>query len=133
MRESLGDVMGPEGKGTPFVKSRPMSQVFDSPRPLNDSPWDYHASGPDLPSRDVARKLCEIAISDAAVLLRIVHYPTFAKDLEKLYATAPENYGPDEHAFLPLLYSALALGILISRKEENGFDNCGYEDAIHEG
>jgi hypothetical protein len=133
MRESLGDVMGPEGKGTPFVKSRPMSQVFDSPRSLNDSPWDSHASGADLPSREAARELCDIAINDAAALLRFIHYPTFARDLENIYATAPENYGNDEHAFLPLLYSALALGTLFSKKEENELDSRGYENAIHEG
>src|ERR1700760_2049436 len=59
MRESLGDVMGPEGKGTPFVKSRPMSQVFDSPRSVTDrdSPWEAQYPYADLPPREVAREM----------------------------------------------------------------------------
>ena len=133
MRESLGDVMGPEGKGTPFVVSRPMSQVFDSPRSLNDSPWDSTLPGADLPSQEVARELCDLAINDAAALLRFVHYPTFLKGLEKIYNTAPEDYGNDENAFLPLLYSVLALGTLFSKEDENELDTRGYEKAIHEG
>jgi hypothetical protein len=133
MRESLGDVMMPEGKGTPFVVSRPMSQVFDSPRSLNDSPWDSVPPGADLPSREVARELCDLAINDAGALLRFVHYPTFVKGLEKIYDTAPEDYGNDENAFLPLLYSVLALGTLFSKKDEEELDTRGYEKAIHEG
>jgi hypothetical protein len=134
MREQLGDVMGPEPRSTPFLKSRPMSQVFDSPRSFHDSPpWDMHMLNADLPPREVARVLCDNAINDAASLLRFVHYPTFVKQMEQLYDTQPESYGNDENAFLPLLYSALALGTLFPKKDEEDLDRRGYENAIDEG
>jgi hypothetical protein len=133
MREQLGDVMGPEGQGTPFVKSRPMSQVFDSPRSAHDSPWESPPSGSDLPPREVARQLCDNAINDAASLLRVVHYPTFLGQLDAVYDKPPESYGNDENVFLPLLYAAMALGTLFSKDEGGELDCKGYENAITEG
>jgi hypothetical protein len=132
MRESLGDVMGPEGKGTPFVKSRPMSQVFDSPRSHADSPWESQLPGTDLPPREVAREMCDIAINDAAALLRFIHYPTFQRQLENLYDVAPENYTNEENMFLPLLYSALAVATIFQDHDGTSV-NTEYETAISEG
>jgi hypothetical protein len=134
MRESLGDVMGPEGKGTPFVKSRPMSQVFDSPRSVTDrdSPWEAQYPYADLPPREVAREMCDVAINDAAALLRFVHYPTFVKQMETLYDMRPENYTNEENMFLPLLYSVLAVATLFGKTDGSGLD-AGYEKAISEG
>jgi hypothetical protein len=132
MREQLGDMMGPEGQATPFVKSRPMSQVFDSPRSTNDSPYDS-GLGVDLPPREVARTLCDNAINDASALLRIVHWPTFVKQLDSIYDTPQENYGNDENAFLPLLYATMALGTLFGKEEGGELDKKGYESAINEG
>jgi hypothetical protein len=133
MRESLGDVMGPEGKGTPFVKSRPMSQVFDSPRSFSekDSPWEQ-LPGSDLPPRELAREMCDITINDAGAILRFVHYPTFVKQMENLYDLTPENYTNEENMFLPLLYSVLAVATLFQRGDGSGLDE-GYEKAISEG
>jgi hypothetical protein len=133
MREQLGDVMGPEGQATPFVKSRPMSQVFDSPRSANDSPWDSSLSGSDLPPRDVARQLCDNAINDAASLLRVVHYPTFMKQFDSIFDKPPENYSNDDNIFLPLLYATMALGTLFSKDDNGELDRKGYENAITEG
>lgn len=133
MREQLGDVMGPEGQGTPFVKSRPMSQVFDSPRSTHDSPYDSSLSGSDLPSRDVARQLCDNAINDAASLLRVVHYPTFLKQFDSIYDKPPESYSNDDNVFLPLLYATMALGTLFSKDDNGELDRKGYENAITEG
>jgi hypothetical protein len=133
MRESLGDVMGPEGRATVFVKSRPMSQVFDSPRSTTDrdSPWE-HLPGADLPPREIAQEMCDIAINDAAALLRFVHYPTFVKQMENLYDIPPENYTNEENLFLPLMYSVLALATLYQKYDGSGLDT-GYEKAISEG
>jgi hypothetical protein len=133
MREQLGDVMGPEGQGTPFVKSRPMSQVFDSPRSTNDSPFESTTSMVELPSKEVALNLCDIAINDAASILRIVHYPTFMKQLDSLYDTPHENYGNEENVFLPLMYAVMALGTLFSKDDATDLDRKGYESAIAEG
>jgi hypothetical protein len=133
MREQLGDVMGPEGQGTPFVKSRPMSQVFDSPRSTHDSPWESSPPGSDLPPRDVARQLCDNAINDAASLLRVVHYPTFMQQFDSIYDKPPESYSNDDNVFLPLLYATMALGTLFSKDDNGELDRKGYENAITEG
>ena len=133
MREQLGDMMGPEGRGTPFVKtSRPLSQVFDSPRSTTDSPWD---SGLDLPSKAEARALCDNAIEDAGALLRVVHYPTFLKQLDAVYDHSHEDFSNEENVFLPLLYSVLALGTLFARDDagRDELEEKGYESAIAEG
>jgi hypothetical protein len=133
MREQLGDMMGPEGRGTPFVKStRPLSQVFDSPRSATDSPWD---NGLELPSKEQARALCDNAIEDAGGLLRVVHYPSFLKQLDDVYEISHDHYSNEENVFLPLLYSVLALGTLFARDElgEQDLDEKGYESAIAEG
>lgn len=132
VREHFGDVMVPEGQATPFVKSRPMPQVFDSPRSNIDSPWDPPA-GTDLPTREIALDLCDNAINDAGSLLRFVHWPTFKKQFDSIYDKAPENWGNDEHAFLPLLYAAMALGTLFSKVEDSDLDRKGYENAIEKG
>lgn len=132
MREQLGDMMGPEGHATPFVKSRPISQVFDSPRSSTESPWDPPA-GTDLPTREVAYELCDNAINDAGALLRIVHWPTFKKQFDAVYDKLPEAWGNDENAFLPLLYATMSLGTLFAKDEGSDLDRKGYESAIEKG
>ena len=135
MRESLGDVMGPEPKGQPLFispKSRPMSQVFDSPRSLSESPFDGSLPGSDLPPRDLAREMCDVAINDAGALLRFVHYPTFVKQMENLYDLSPEQYGNEENMFLPLFYSVLSVATLFAKNDGSGLEG-GYETAIAEG
>jgi hypothetical protein len=134
MRESLGDVFMQEGKGTPFIKSpktRPMSQVFDSPKSMSDSPWDAHLPGSDLPPKEAALEMCDLAVNDAGALLRFVHYPTFLQQLDRLYEIAPENYGNEENMFLPLFYSVLAVATLFRKSGEPLVG--GYEGAINEG
>ena len=132
MREQLGDVMGPEGQATPFIKSRPISQVFDSPRSNTDSPWEL-PPGSDLPTREIALDLCDNAVNDASSLLRFIHWPTFQKQVDSIYSKAPENWGNDENAFLPLLYAAMALGTLFAKAEDSDLDRKGYENAIEKG
>jgi hypothetical protein len=90
-------------------------------------------SGSDLPSKDVARQLCDNAINDAASLLRVVHYPSFLKQLDAVYETPPESYGNAENVFLPLLYAVMALGTLFSKDDGGELDRKGYENAIAEG
>ena len=133
MREQLGDMMGPEVQGTPFVKStRPLSQVFDSPRSATDSPWD---NGLELPPKEEARALCDSAIEDAGALLRVVHYPSFLKQLDSIYDTPHDEYTNEENIFLPLLYSVLVLGTLFARDDAGALEVASkdYESAIAEG
>lgn len=135
MREQLGDVMGPETKATPFMKSRPMSQVFDSPRSINaESPSaDSAVSGTELPPEDIARDLCSTAVNDASVLLRTVHVPSFWQAFERLYSIPFENYNNQDHKFLPLLYSIMAVGCLYGKDEKSALNQAGYEPAIDQG
>ena len=128
MREQLGDIMGPQGRGTPFVKA---PVVQDSPKSnILDSPSDtaFHI---DLPPRETARELCRLAIDEAAALLRVTHSPSFFEAFDRLYETSPENYAHEETSFLPLLYSMLALGTLFYRDTQS--ERQGYKSAIDEG
>ena len=138
MREQFGDLMGKtEGAAMPFMKSRsPMSlsQPFESPKSLVDSPMDNNLPNThDLPVRDCARKLCEYALDDACALMRFVHQPTFYAMLDRVYDVAPDQFGNDENRFLPLLYSAMALGCLFAKAETSILQIEGYESAIDQG
>ena len=138
MREQFGDLMGKtEGASMPFMKSRsPMSLSlpFESPKSSVDSPMDSNLPNTqDLPTRDCARKLCQYALDDACALMRFVHQPTFYAMFDRVYDVAPENYGNDENRFLPLLYSALALGCLFAKAETSILQIEGYESAIDQG
>jgi len=134
LQQQFGDIIAPPSS-SPFVKYRPMSQVFDSPSSAHQSPADSSSvlpSGTDLPSKREARILCDNALIDAGALLRVVHMPTFYKSMERMYEISPENYGNAENTFLPLLYAVLALGTLFSKKDVE-MDEAGYESTIDEG
>ncbi|KAF2261713.1 hypothetical protein CC78DRAFT_342469 [Lojkania enalia] len=131
LQQQFSDIIGPPGN-SPFVKYRPMSQVFDSP---NQSPADSSSvmpTGTDLPPKREARVLCDNALIDAGALLRVVHLPSFYKSMDRIYDTTPENYGQSENQFLPLLYAVLALGTLFSKRVID-HDDAGYGTAIDEG
>ncbi|KAF2455849.1 fungal-specific transcription factor domain-containing protein [Lineolata rhizophorae] len=132
MREQFGDVISAEGNATPFVKSRPMSHVFDSPKSNVDSPQDV-VPGADLPPKEIARQLCDYAINDASSMLRILHQPTFYAQLDRIYDTPLEQYTNDQNTFLPLFYAVLSLGSLFTKDASGDTENRDYEDAIEEG
>lgn len=131
MREQFGDIIGPEGKATPFVKPRVVHPIFDSPKSNADSPMEHSSLHADLPSKEAAKLLCDLAINDASSLLRTVHMPTFSRSLDRIYEMPPENYGHEENTFIPLLYSVLALGSLHAK--DDAIDRKGYESATDEG
>ena len=133
MRESLGDLMGPEGQATPFIKSRPLSQVFESPTSNQESPFESSSSGVELPAKHCAVKLCNHALNDASALLKVIHQPTFFRLLDCVYAHGAENGGNSEQKFLPLLYAVLALGCVFASDENSPLEKYGYEDAIDQG
>ena len=137
MREQLGDLMGPETVATPFVKNRPLSQVLDSPKSMAvsaDSPGFSEPSGSatDLPPKQTAIETCKGAVDEAAALLRVVHKPTFWQSLEHIYAIPQEQWTNEDHKFLPLLHSAMALGHLFSKPEQPA-EPGSYESAIQQG
>ena len=86
----------------------------------------------DLPDREEARVLCEDAILDAGAMLRVVHLPTFLKQLDRMYDLPAAEYGDAEHSFLPLLFAALSLGKVFS-KGTTAVDCVSYEALIDEG
>ncbi|KAB8072998.1 fungal-specific transcription factor domain-containing protein [Aspergillus leporis] len=118
----------------PTLRSRPISQMLDSPKSASESPQD--ASLPpthDLPPRDVARRLCHNALEDGCSLMRFVHEPSFYTTLDRIYDTPPEQYSNEEHSFLPLLYIVMAVGCLFSDDGAGPLDISGYESAIGQG
>lgn len=134
MREQLGDLMGPETMSTPFVKTRPMSGVLDSPKSITESPFTENVSpASDLPPRHVAQETCRCAVEDAAALLRVVHQPSFWQSFERLYSVPPEQYTNEDQKFLPLFHSSMALGHLFGKDERSSVNQEGYENAIQQG
>jgi len=130
MREQLGDIMGPDTIATPFIKNRPQTHVVDSPKSAYvESPMESPlGSFTDLPPEDVARNLCTLSIQETAVLLRAVHMPTFWRSFKRIYTISPDNYVDEDHRFLPLLYSVLAVGTVFGTDQEDD-----YEPAIDQG
>lgn len=135
MREELGDLMGPETISTPFVKTRPMSGVVDSPKSIAGSPLtgDISPAISDLPPKHIAQETCRCAVEDAASLLRVVHQPTFWHSFERLYTIPPEQYTNEDQKFLPLFHSSMALGHLFGKDERSSVTQDGYENAIQQG
>jgi hypothetical protein len=135
MREQFGDLFGQElyrGTGS-FLRPRPMSQFFDSPR-SSDSPMESIASIHDLPTKEIAKELCSNALDDACTLMRFVHQPSFYAMLDRIYDTPPDQYTNEENRFLPLLYVVMALGCLFAKTEQSKLDlKDGYEGATDQG
>lgn len=122
---------------SPSIRHRTLSQDPPTPNSIQSpsgSPGvstGMLAPGKDLPSKKEAYSLCECAIMDAGAMIRVVHLPTFYRQLDKLYDVPPENYGSAENAFLPLLYAVLALGKLYSKGED--LEKTSYDTLIDEG
>lgn len=134
MREQLGDLMGPDTAATPFVKSRPMSQILDSPRSAGESsPGDVSPGGSELPPKDYARQVCSNAVNDATALLRVVHKPSFWQSFERIYSMPSEHWTNEDNVFLPLFHSAMALGHLFAKDDDGNLNEQGYESAIQQG
>jgi hypothetical protein len=85
------------------------------------SPSDSSSSADiyDLPPQDKVRMLCYYALNCATCLLRVVHHPSFYESLDKLYETPQDSWGSEEHRFLGLLYSVMALGSMYNISEDN--------------
>ncbi|MCJ1400972.1 hypothetical protein MMC11_004183 [Xylographa trunciseda] len=135
MRQQFGDLMGEaEGYGSTFLLNRPEARVFESPKSATDSPRSSNIPNTyDLPPRDCARELCENALDDACALMRFVHQPTFYAMFDRVYDVPPEQYGNEEHRYLPLVYSVLALGSLFAKSENSKLEVEGYESATDRG
>ena len=135
MREQFGDSMGEvEGYGSTFLQTRPEARVFDSPRSATDSPSSSNIPNMhDLPSKACGRELCRNALDDACALMRFLHQPTFYAMFDRVYDVPPDQYGNEEHRYLPLVYSVMALGSLFAKSENSKLEVEGYESATDRG
>lgn len=140
MREQFGDLLGGYDQSAPLFPrlARPTAvPILDSPRSTTDSPLDCGLPNTlDLPSKDVARALCEASLDSACALLRFVHQPSFYEMFERIYEIPPNNFEDAENRFLPLLYVVLALGCMFhTDKGDRAGDSGGntYKSGIDQG
>lgn len=118
------------------IENRNLTNVQESPKSLHSSPFETGISlSNELPPKHVAIELCRNAIDDCCALQRPLHRPTFFRRLDSVYSTEPENYSNEHIKFLPLLYTAMAVGCLFGRvdDEKNELDKKGYRAAIEQG
>ena len=139
MRDQFGDLMGKSDVyNTAFLPSRSRDQNSQSltspPTSSVGSPMVQRAPNTnDLPPKACAILLCANALDDACAILRFVHQPTFYAMVDRVYDMRPEDLGPEENKFLPLLYSTLALGVLFATNERSQLINNGFDSAIDRG
>jgi hypothetical protein len=138
MREQFGGLLGNDHSAPlfPRIPRQPLV-AFDSPKSSTDSPYDAGLPNTmDLPSRDIAKALCNDSLERACSLLRFVHQPTFYEMVDKIYDTPPESFGDSENRFLPLLYVVLALGCMFHTEpgeDPNGPVQNTYKAGIDQG
>ncbi|KAG9190926.1 hypothetical protein G6011_09014 [Alternaria panax] len=114
------------------LRHRTMSHEPPSPSSLSITGSTAGLPTVSLPSQANARILCDSAIIQYSAMLRVVHLPTFYKQMDRLYQVSPENYGTAETSFLPLFYSVLALGKLYS-ENDTATDVASYDVLTDEG
>lgn len=130
-REQFKDLAIADPKS--FAKTKPLTQVLESPMSLSDSPKEALVHFQDLPPKEIAKELCKNALEQACSLMRFAHQPTFYAMLDRIYDKPPELYGNEENKFLPLLYVVLAVGCLFENAENSRLDISGYQGAIEQG
>jgi len=139
MRDQFGDLMGRSdiyNTNYPSSRSRDQStQSLTSPAtPSISSPvFPRFPTTDELPVKACAISFCTNALDDACAILRFVHQPTFYAMVDRIYDMQPEDLGPEENKFLPLLYSTLALGVLFATNERSQLINNGFDSAIDQG
>lgn len=136
-RAQFGEQFLPYPQPRVSNKGRNISQMLESPRSAQSSPFEGNLSAAalDLPPREAAIELCRNTLDDCCALMRPLHRPTFFKRLHSIYDTDPDQYSNEQMKFLPLLYVVMALGFLFSKDEnENSMlDLKGYGEAIDQG
>ncbi|KFA65461.1 hypothetical protein S40285_00491 [Stachybotrys chlorohalonatus IBT 40285] len=135
MKEHFRGMLGPVSK-TPFLprSDRPVGLAnLDSPSPGGNSPFSTVSTYHELPSKEVARKLCHYSLSCATCLVRIVHVPSFYEKLDRLYDQSLDNLNSEDTHFLGLVYSILALGCMYNTLQDPVAEKEAYKAATEEG
>lgn len=135
MKDHFRGMLGPMSKA-PFLPrpDRPPGLVaLDSPSPGGNSPFSAVSSYPELPSKDVARKLCYYSLSCATCLVRIIHVPSFTERFEQIYNRPLDSLNQEDTHFLGLVYAVLALGCMYNNLDDAKPQSGAYKTAIEEG
>lgn len=119
---------------SPSSWSWPVVQLLlDSRQPEPRVPSNSFTGVEALPSRDVARSLCQSALEDGCCLIRFVHEPSFYSMLDHIYDTDPCHYTRKDKSFLCLLFLVMSVGCLFSSGLVGTFDLSCYEGSITQG
>ncbi|KAJ4260678.1 Gypsy retrotransposon integrase-like protein 1 [Fusarium torreyae] len=133
MKEHFRGMLGPASKA-PFLPRAERPVGLDSPSLSSvGTPFSAVASYPELPPKDVTRKLCYYSLSCATCLVRIVHVPTFYEQMDKIYERPLDNLTKEETQYLGLLFSVMALGCMYNNLDDNDPGSMAYQDATEEG
>ncbi|KAF3928863.1 hypothetical protein ABW20_dc0104604 [Dactylellina cionopaga] len=130
LREQFGDLLGPEVGTNALLRLRPFRPLPQQVRSNTGSPSSNYVSDTvPLPSREVAKELITSCLAEALLLFRFIHHPTFDNLVNRLYSRDFDDYGNEEHSFLPVFYLVLAVGCLFTRKAEK----LGISNVLDEG
>ncbi|KAH0598034.1 hypothetical protein MHUMG1_04406 [Metarhizium humberi] len=136
MKEQFRGLLGPVSKA-PFLPRAERASglsALDTPSPAaGASPFSSISAYPELPPKDVARKLCYYSLSCATCLVRIIHIPTFYEKFEQIYDRPIESLNQEETHFLGLVHAVIALGCMYNNLEDSNPTAGGYKTAIEEG
>lgn len=132
-RAQFGDEFLPTPKG---FEHRSLGNIQMSPKSFHSSPYETGLQyGQDLPPKETAIELCKNALDDCCSLQRPLHRPTFFHRLNAVYNKDPESYTDENTKFLPVMYSAMAVGCLFGAaiEDRNELGQKGYKHATEQG
>ena len=86
-----------------------------------------------LPSRSLARMLCEYSFNCATCVLRTVHVPSFYRMFDGIYDMPSQSYTSEQRRFLGLLFAVLALGSMYDVDENDPSNPNHYAVAMDRG
>jgi len=137
MKEHFQGMLGSDYR-TPFLYQAPGPPGMfgvDSPKMGADGVWESPVIPDmyDLPSQEKVRSLCYYALNCATCLCRVIHHPTFYEMLDNFYDTPQSSWGPEEHRFLGLLYSVMALGCMYNTDDSPANPPVTHKSAMEEG
>ncbi|KAK5997464.1 Putative transcriptional regulatory C16G5.16-like protein [Cladobotryum mycophilum] len=133
MKEHFRGMLGPVGKAPFLPRPDRTAGLLEAPSPIGGSPFSSMSHFPELPPKEVARKLCYYSLSCATCLVRIVHVPAFYEKFEAIYERPLDNLSQEDTQFLSLFYAVLALGCMYNNLDESTLGNVTYKIAIDEG
>ena len=138
LRQQLGDMFPQaEGSGTMLAKPRhyvPKSFSIDSPKSTSESPFDANStSAVELPPKEQGKYFCELSMGDACSLMRFIHKPTLWQMFDRVYDTPENQWGNEEHRYLPLIFALMAVGTMFATSRDSRFRKEGYAATLDDG